>query len=459
MTAARRALARITGARPATILATAWGLLLVYAYPGLMTQDSYDHMREARAGIYSDAHPPAVNVLWKLCDYVIAGPTGFLLVQTGLLLAGLYAIFRSTFTERRAAWWAAAVFVFPPVLCVMVVIWKDCIMAALLVVGIAGLLSEARTRRLAGLAAMCGATAMRYNAFGATLPLIVLLFEWRPGQAWITRYAISTATWLAVTLAAFGINKGLTDRPMHYWASSLAIYDIAGTLAFVDEDLPDDAVRARLEGTQFKVTSHLHDVIRHVYTPRDFFPILGHPDFLLWDLPINGYDPAPEAQRDAIGHAWKATITDYPLAYAKHRLSVMAKALDLSSTRRLGAIVSREFRYPEFAQAQGLSTGWSKLQLKMTRWMRWLARHTPLFTPWVWLLVAVLLLPLALRQRDVLALLLSGLAMEGTLLLLVHSRDYRYSHWMVVTTIVAAILLGARRARAGRASSPAATGV
>jgi hypothetical protein len=450
-----RAIARqigrwIAGAPPGAVLGVAWAALIIYAFPGQLTQDSFDHLREARAGVYSDAHPPIINLTWRVLEAVIAGPFGMLVVQSGLLLAGLYATLRHTFEPRRAAWWTAGMFVFPPVMTVMAVIWKDCMMAGLLAVGLAGLLSGRRRARLGGLVAMAGAAAFRYNAFAATLPLVVLLFEWRPGMPWLRRYALSTAAWLATTLAAFGIDGALTDKPMHNWSSSLAIHDIAGTLALVDGDLPDAELRAELAGTGLLVDRDIHAAIRAIYSPSDFLPLLYDPARHLWDLPINGYVPAPEAQRDAIERAWSHALRAHPWPYVKHRLQTMAQVIDLGSTHSLGAPVKRAFRDPDYAAKQGLATGSSHLQAKLTHWMVWLSLHTPLFMPWIYAALSLVMLPLARRQRDVLAILLSGLIMESSLLPLAASRDYRYSHWMVITTIVGAIALAARRYRAAR---------
>ncbi|MBA3538828.1 MAG: hypothetical protein H0T79_04310 [Deltaproteobacteria bacterium] len=383
---------------------------------------------------------------------MIAGPFGVLVIQSGLLLFGLHAIFKQTFAPRCAAWVTFGVFVFPPVMTPMAVIWKDCSMAGLLACAIALLLSDRRRLKLLGLLAVVGATAMRYNAFGATLPLVVLLFEWRPGMHWLPRYAIAIATWFGVTVAAFGVNAALTDKPMHYWHSSLALYDIVGTLAYVDDDLPDAQLREELAGTQLRIDTGIHQNIRAVYSPREFFPIINHPKYMMWDMPINGYEPAPQAQRDAIGRAFWNTITAHPWAYTKHRFTVLAAVLDLQTHRAGGAVVKRDPRNLGFSHEYGLSTGFSPLQLKLTKWLGFLARHTPIFTPWVYAVIAILLLPFALRYRDVLAILLSGLVMESSLLFLAHSVDYRYSHWMVISTIIGAVILIARRSRrTGRA--------
>ncbi len=435
---------------PWAILAAAWIILVVYAYPGQLTQDSFDHLREARSGIYSDAHPAIIDLIWKVLDTIISGPILMLLLQSGLLLAGLYYIFRIALEPKPAAWWTFGVFVFPPVLCVMAVIWKDCQMAGFLAIGIAGLLSPKRSRRVLGLVAITVATALRYNAFGATLPLVVLLFEWRPGMHWLRRYALATAVWFATAFAALGVDAALTDKPMHYWHSSLAIYDIIGTYAHLDEDLPDAQLLADLEGTQLKITKDIHQKIREVYTPRDFFPILNDPKLTFWDLPINGYEPAPQAQRDAIERAWWHVVTTYPWAFIEHRFAVFAECLDITSTHSMGAITRREFRYPDYAAQQGVLTIPSAVQIKLTRWLQWLSRHTPLFTPWLYFVLSLILIPVAWRQRAVLALVLSGIFMELTLLPLVHSRDYRYSHWMVITTTIAIIILTTQRARRAR---------
>ncbi len=447
----RRVWSRITNASPAAVLTAALIVLLIYAFPGQMTADSLDHLREARLGFYTDSHPPVINLLFKICDTLVAGPICMLLLQNALLLGGLVSIFGHLFPQsrRRVAWVAAAIFVSPPVLPVMAVIWKDCFMAGLLAVGCAGLLSPHRGRRLWALVALCGATAMRYNAFGATLPLIVLLFEWRAGQRWFLRYATAVALWLAVTVAAFAANAALTDRQMHYWHSSLAIFDIVGTYASLDGQLSDEQLRAELDGTGLLVQRDIHATMRKLYSPRIFFPILRDPEHRLWELPISGFEPAPQAQRDAISRAFWHVVTTHPGAYVEHRLAATAAALDFE-LHRTGYINRRAPKNLEYAEEFGISTRVSFIQYRFNRAYYWVSSETPLLVPWVYLALSVLLLPFAWRQRDVLALLLSGLVMESSLLFLAHSTDYRYSHWMVVVTIVSAIFLGVRRSRAAR---------
>ena len=110
---------------PIGILAISWLVVIVYAFPGQMTQDSYDHLREVRDRIWTDGHPPALNMLWAILDYIVAGPFGMLVFQVTLFTWGLYLVFRRTFEPRGAAWATTGLFLFPPVMLLLPVIWKD----------------------------------------------------------------------------------------------------------------------------------------------------------------------------------------------------------------------------------------------------------------------------------------------------------------------------------------------
>lgn len=445
--AARRVASKLAAAPPWLVLLVSWMILIIYAYPGLMTQDSFDHLLEARSGKYTDYHPPAISLLWKFIDYVVAGPLGMLVLQSATFLVGLYAVLRRTLAPKPAAWAAGLLFVFPPVLLPFAVIWKDNVMAGFTMLGIAAMLAERRWIRIAGLLALGAATAVRYNAFGATFPIVLLMFEWRAGLHWLKRYTIAFAAWLAITFGAFALNDAITDYKMHPWQSSLALYDIVGTLAHLDEDIPDAELRETFEGTQLLTKENIHAQIRKLYTPRDFLPIINHATESMWAVPIWGYEPAPEAQRDAIGRAFVDVITAHPVAYAKHRLDVMAEVLALTSERPAAVIIKREYRRTDLADAVGATKSWSKLQRLMTTFMTWLYKVTPIFVPWVYLVISLLLLPMARRNRAVFATIASGLVFESSLLFLAASPDYRYSHWMVVCTLVAVIELTARRMR------------
>jgi hypothetical protein len=444
---------RIRSLPPGVIVAAAWVVGLVYAFPGLMSMDSLDQLREGREGFLTDGHPPAMAAMWGLVDAVISGPFGMLMIQTAAFVVGMYLILRRAFTSRRRAAVATTLlYLFPPVLAPMAVIWKDCVMAGFFLLGTALLFEDRKWWRLVGLACLWLATAVRYNALAATFPLAVLLFAW-PGIAGWRRYAVSAGAWIAITGSALAVNACLTDSKMYVWQSSLAVLDITGTLAKVDDTIPDDKMRQLLAGTKILVDHDIQAAIRARYAlctenGMDFEPLIareGH----LWDLPISGKTPAPPEQRDGITRAFWDVVTEYPGAYLAHRWATMREVLGMTS-RPVGAMVMTfHTQYAQYMGILKLSSGWSTLQEWMQRRAVWIAKKTPLFRPWIYVVVALILLPLAIRMRqlDVVALLLSGLALEASLFPLAPTPDYRYSHWLVVCTMMAVVMLTARRSR------------
>lgn len=429
------------------ILGIGWVLVLAYAYPGVMAYDSIDQLREARAGFYSDGHPPAMAALWGVIDHLCAGPFGMLALQTAAFLGGVFLVMRRAFAPRTAALVTVLLALFPPILVPMAVIWKDAIMAGFLALGTGAVLDTRRAVRLAGLAVLSLATAMRYNALAATLPIVVLAFEW-PVRRTIARYAVAAGAWVALTGVAFGLNSLLVDRRMHYWHSSIAVMDIVGTLAHVGDDLPDATLRPQLAGTEILADKDLHATIRQHYVPYSFEALVVG-EHHLFALPLHRGDlPIPEARRDAIARAWHDIVFGHPGAFLAHRWAAFREVIGLSDRPVASAVIDRRARDRTQLAELGLSGGYNAAQARLERAFTHLARATPLFRPYLYLLVALCLIALCRRHRDVLVILLSGLGLEATLFLAAPTADYRYSHWLITCTSIAIVMLIARRSRA-----------
>jgi len=421
-------------------------IFIAFAYPGLMSVDSFDQLAEGRAWFFTDSHPPIMAAMWGLLDRVIPGPAAMLVLQSACFLAGCYLILRRAMRPTGAAVAAGLLLLFPPIGATLAVIWKDCMMAGFLVLGIALVLDARRGVRIAGLALLMLATAFRYNAFAATLPLVALLFEWRPGLATLRRYALALAVWIAITLLALGLDRALVSKEMHFWSSSFALADITGTLAKLEPDLPDSELAPLLLPTQIQVERDFHATIRAHYTPGDLAKLIGPPP-ALWNVALNSGEPMPEAQRDALGRAWHEIVLGHPVAYLRYRVDSFAEVLGLRRKFAGTAVMPRHWQRhdalarfaiddvrPPLADA-GEAVAW------------WFIHRTPLSRPWFYLVLALALVGFALHDREVLALLASGLLLESSLLILGATPDYRYSHWLTVTTCLALILLVARRAR------------
>jgi hypothetical protein len=254
--AARR---RLAEASPRAVLAAAWLALVIYGYPGRMPRASVELLQHARA-----PHPSVAALVWHVLEYVIAGPTGMLLVQVTLALAGAYGILRTTLPERRAAWLTAAFGVLPPVLATVTIISPQAFATALLLAGAASLLGR---RRRSGLALLGLAAAADPAALVATLPIIVLLL--RDPLLLTDRRGRAFLTWLALAACAVAANVALTRAapPLHAPRSS-----VLATVTTIDPATSPDDVLLRLGVPTER--SHLQDIVTAVldvvpvgYTP------------------------------------------------------------------------------------------------------------------------------------------------------------------------------------------------
>lgn len=431
-------------ASPRTICAAGWLGFLIYAYPGYMSYDSVVQLLQARSGFYNDGHPPMMSALWALTDWIVAGPLGMLLVQSACFVAGAYLVFRRCMPGRAAAIATVALLWFPPIAVVLAVIWKDSQMVAYLLLGTGLLLLPSRGARLAGLAALLLATAMRHNAFAMTLPIIALLFVWNPDHRWWRRYPLAVGAWVVVTLLANLGNRLLADEHRHLWVDSLAVFDITGTLRYAP-DIPDIQLRDDLAGTPLIPTAGIQAVARDTYRADSireqtlltfgtgtYVPALWITTHHLFELP-----PKSDAEREAITRAWKRIVLAYPAAYLQYRWHVFRERIHLGDREIPSAAyvwftdvldLSGSARKVEHAAVP------SKLQARLRDAMSWLGASW-IFRPFIYIALGLLLVPLCIRGRE-LAIVVSGLVNEAVLFVLAPTIDYRYSVWLVVATLI-----------------------
>jgi len=424
----------------ALLLAIGFTGLLIYAFPGFMSMDSVAQLGDARSHQYSDWHPPMMAAIWTVMELFVKGPALMLLVQGTLFLLGTFGILRRVLSERKAAMIASSILLFPPVLAPMAVIWKDSQMAGFLLTGIALLLDERRSRQLIALLPFTIAAALRDNAAVAILPLIVLLFRWRGDQRHLVRIAIALAVWIVCVATAAGTNKLLTKRPSYAWYVSMGPPDIIGILKQSRTYSDADLIKI-LDGTPLVKKDNIQPHARTYYNPYSWWNYMAGP-LRIFDWPVTG------EQRAAIKRAWWQMVRENPDAYFFHRLRVFRGVLGKPDRPVFDPVWHAHGNLPDLSsQPLVESTGH---QFAISQKLLWVAEHTPLFRVSVYFFSALALLWLARRQRDVLALLLSGLLYELTLFLFAPSPDFRYSHWLVTVTIISAVILFVRRLRANQ---------
>ena len=444
---------RIRKVPPFLILAAGWFFFFMHAYPGLMTRDSFDQLRQARTGIFLDDHPPMMQAIVWVIDPFVAGPIGPVAAQSLMMLAGTYLLLRRVMRARVAAVVAVAFLWLPPVVAVMTVMWKDPMMAGALMLATALITSECRRARIAGLALVVVATGVRFNALAATFAIVVLLFEWRAfdGTTWMRRakrYGLALGVWVGLTIAAFGINTLLTDRETHFFETTL-VDDMVGTLAWEKGTRSDAELRELFRGIPLKPPDRIHRAIRRAYRSDSMLPyVVGNER--IFDLPLADVEPPSAEVRAALLRSWKEIVFGGFGAYLKYRADrfrvVIGLTKDSEKTWEQPIIVTHEYQDKNLLWQFGVSTTVSPMQQCIDDTLSWLS-HTWLFRPWLYLALTLALLVMALRRPLVLALLLSGLGIELSLFFLAHSADYRYSHWMICTTLLAAILLFTDRLR------------
>jgi hypothetical protein len=354
-------------------------------------------------------------------------------------LLAMRSLLADRLSPRTAAIAAVLLLWFPPIGTVEAAVYKDSVMAGFVAVGAAMLVADRRTW---GLLAIGIGTAMRYNAIAATLPIVVLLY--RPGSlAGWRRYVAAASVYVVVSGAAFAVDAALADVHRYYWYRTQALMDIADTMANA-RDYSDDEIHRELAGVPLAHDDHVQTRMRDVYKPVDF----RHLD--RGDMPVF---VAPETAEDraAVARAWKHVLADNPGAYLHYRWDNFVMLMRLDHHVYDNAPITMALRWHEDQPIVQHDVEGGRIQRLLLEGLR-LASRTPLFYPYPYALLALLLLPLARRDRLSLALLLSGLGYQAAWFLLAPTADYRYSQWMIATTAIAAVRVVAAR-RASRSGS------
>lgn len=415
--------------RMAAVIVAGLVIVCVYAFPGYMAYDSLDQLTQARTGSLTDWHPPVMSALWGLLDRIVAGPLLMLLLQCTLFLVGLYVLLRRRLAPTRAAVLTVVIFAFPPTLTMMAVVLKDCLMMGALLVGAAGLTSERRAPRIAGLVAFVLAAALRHNAISMVVPLVALLSPWPARKGPWIRAGVGALIALGLTGAGLVINRGLTDVESHPFTGMLAPMDIVGTLTLAP-DLSDAEVRELMPGVVFATESGLQARAREVYNV--FALPMNH---FRGERPLYREATTPE-MRSAVSSAWLTLITRFPGAYARWRMIIMRELIGLTDVRWTPVYEARNEAAMLKVNGQPPANR-NVVQRWLAKRMLRLGATSLMFRPYLYLLLAIGLVVILRRDRMTVALLLSGLACVVMDVVVIPAPDIRYCYWLMMVTLYA----------------------
>ncbi|WP_404713949.1 hypothetical protein [Sphingomonas sp. MMS24-J13] len=282
-------------------------------WPGLMTWDAINQYGQATEGVFDDWHPPIMAWIWRQFIAIKPGPASMYLLQLGLYWLG-YALIVAGAVRRgwnKAAIVTVAVALMPFPLALMGSVLKDCLMQGALLTATGLFIWSGPERgwgvRITGIALLVFAGMLRFNAFLATLPLVVAFLPAAFRRTPLRMVGAAIVS-LAVLVAAMPVANRLIGADKSDVELSLVIFDMAG------------------------ITKH---------TGIDMFPPIGvpnivgvnaacyHPD--KWDY-YSTWAPEPcpitfkriDEVMDQTGAKPYPTlvraIVAHPIAYAEHRL-------------------------------------------------------------------------------------------------------------------------------------------
>jgi hypothetical protein len=438
----------------ALVLAMAIHVFVHFA-PGALSPDSFTILTQARSGIFEDGHPPLMAALWRGLDHVSPGPIGMLLLNLFLFYGGIYLIFLWLLPKHHIGVFLAALIVglFPAIISILGVIWIDITMAGffLFAVGIY-LGGYARPEKGIAITAFLFALfftslgiAIRHNGAAAAFPLIALLLlfffpaQWRPMARFVLVLLIGFLITTVLFVGTKKISAHYVDKPRDLWRVA-AMYDIAGVSYHEKKNLFYSNILTK---------ASLNDIYK-LYSPRSFTPlVIGEQIHARPNMPMEKGSPfefnlANPILNQQLRENWINVIAAHPGSYLRHRWDFF-KSMVTRSPWGLWAPIFDAI-YPNTLGIEERPVSDSNY----FSYTRALSQQSMIFEPFVYLIISILMLipnlvlGLRLQNHALLvasALYGSGLAHMTGLFFFAVSPDFRYSHWLITTTVLATSLI------------------
>ena len=457
---------RVTTVALLAMAAAMGGQVFLHFNPGALSPDSLNILAQARSGVFEDGHPPLMAAIWRLIDRIVPGSVGMLLLNLGLFYGGLFLIFRWAALRYQIGVLPAFLVVglFPPIIGILGAIWIDITMAgfflAALGVFLMGFTRPEKRPRIGcffvALLLVALATAVRHNGAAGAFPLIVLfLFQSvRTGARTLPRLAVATIGGVVVTLLLFlgakQVSAWSVDVPRHFWRVA-AMYDIAGTsyqenaFLFYPDVIQDNSLAN----------------VRRLYSPRSLTPLLlgqqvhALPGQLMAKGSPIEFNLSNQNLNQRLLSNWIDVIVNHTSAYLTHRYDVFVSLVTRSPWGLWGPVFDAVYPNDLGIAERPVNDSAYFAYIKL------LALQSLIFVPLLYLILSAfavlpaLVLGLRFQNQALLvasALYGSGLAHMAGLFFLAASADFRYSHWMITTTVLATSLLVLELVRAIRRS-------
>ena len=423
-------------------------LLTVFVfYPGFMSPDSVGQLGQARAGLFSDWHPPIMSWLWGLFDRLTPGPIGMLLFHSVMFWSGLalwMMLIAPKWPTIGKCLAVLAVGLFPPVFALIGTVWKDVGMTAACLFGSALLLVAERKRSLIplafGLLALWYAVAVRHNAVVAVFPMVVyaskILYErWLlPSTSWRRRHlaavgliGLGLLALLMVTSSA--VTHQLTKGRTSYPVQQVFIHDLTA----ISVDTGELLVPAYLFKSEPLTVSDLEKI----YTPKGLVPLFCCDDSVARLKLLEEPELMSELQ-----NLWIRAVLSNPAAYLRHRSQVFGQMLGIAEEEVC-------YAYHVGIVENSLGIAYEKTVLQNVVWGMLGRVRNGFFRAWIYMAVLAATVALMIWKRATvlrassrpLAVGISALLYGLAYFAVAPSCAFRFHYWTAVSAVLLAVSL------------------
>ena len=448
-------------------------VIVAVFYPGIMSNDSLASLKQARTFEFTDWHPPIMAMAWAPLDRIVSGPAGMLVLQALLYAYAAAKLCASAFprlSRHLPAWLVVLAFsLFPPVMTLTGMIWKDVWTSGFLLLALAHLFllrdSAVRAQRIrhsVSIVLCCLiATAFRHNAMAATAGLLA-------GMAYLNLPL--AGTWLRLFVACAGgvlmsvvlflgvtLFYGLIAKPAHP-TTAIYLYDMAGIIVYSGDA---EAAAERLLAHPVEFTDNREQFLRRIY--QRYSPALAGNVIRTTTRPNSPFSLNVYLRHDAKGvkKAHWDLVRTYPMAYLKHRTTVFSCLLQMCDRQEWinhSYVLNPRYALPDTMDPESLQYRLRKIVLS--------GRLAPIYHPGFWLLVTlvggVIGFVSIVRPggRAPALLLFMGLSSAGLAFSLYFTspiESFRYMHWSMLlgwTTLFLGLESMAARSSQGAAAEP-----
>ena len=412
------------------IVGTAALIHLAAAWPGILVWDSIRQYSQALSGHYDDWHPPAINWLWRQASRALSGPAPLLLLQIAFYWGGFGLLARAALRHGRPLLAAVIIVIaFMPIWLVLAgTILKDSLMAGSLLMA-AGLLAGGDAiggvRRFAILLLLVVASALRFNAVAAVIPLGLAALP-GPATNGRLRTAVSAGVIALASLSIIPIANRLLEARSTGVEQSLIVYDLAGITRFSRTSAfpPLPGVR-----NPVSVNDKCYDPVswdRYAWWgPR---PCVIQFDAVRASFARQRIDPR---------RWWLRQVMAHPAAYAEHRLAHYRRNIRLA----VGDELLPGLSFQSDPNPWGFSVSPNALARATERVAARLLAN-PAGWPVTWIVFGIIALIVWPRGRIggiARPLLASGLLYAGSFLPLSVASEVRYHLWTMIAIAIGGV--------------------